>query len=105
MHLASQATIDLMFDALNQMPNKNCFVRELHYLGSDVRGFLSHLNPEAEISLISGGCLSSNNYGESGGTELWSWKPNTGWYQISIEDDLIHPWEHGGLEGVDGEYI
>lgn len=100
MHLASQSAIDAVINSLNEHPGKRCFVRELACLGSDARLFLSRLSPEAEIALIDGGNLFSS-YGEGDEEEFWSWNPETGWNQVLTDDDLVHPWEHAVLGGVD----
>ena len=92
--------IDDVISSLREHPGKRCFARELNYLGPEIRGFLSCLNPEAEIALIAGDNLFSS-YGECDEEELWSWNPETGWYQVLTDDALVHPWEHNVLGGVD----
>ncbi len=101
MHPSSHSAIDLVIDALRKEFNGGkCFVRELRYLGSDASLFLSRLNPEAEIRLIAGGGLFSK-FGEGDEVELWAWNPITSWHKVETDDDLIHPWEHDVLDGVD----
>lgn len=100
MHLASQSAIDAVITALQQEFNGKCFVRELYYLGPEVRGFLSRLNPEAEIRLMAGGHLFSQ-FGEGDEVDLWAWSPETGWYEVPTNDYPIHPWECSALNGVD----
>ena len=98
---ASQTAIDSVIEALRKEFNGKCFVKELRYLGSEVRGFLSHLNPEAEIRLIAGGHLFSQ-FGEGDEVDFWAWDPtNSGWYLVETDDDLIHPGEYSALNGVD----
>lgn len=62
--------------------------------------FLSRLNPEAEIGFIDGGCLYSK-FEDGHEDEIWAWRPETGWYEVPTDDDLIHPWECSALNGVD----
>jgi hypothetical protein len=101
MHPKSKSAIDSVFEALNQISNKNCFVRELYYLGPEVRGFLGEFPPEAEIG-ISGTNTLYAKWGELHGREAWSWTPVYGWKQHELADDTLrHPWEHGVLQGVD----
>jgi len=99
MHLASQTAVDSVIRALQTELNGKSFVKELYYLGSDAKIFLSKLNPEAEICLIAGGSLFSR-FGEGDEEELWSWNPETGWYQVLTDDDFVHPWEYNVLGGV-----
>jgi hypothetical protein len=90
-----------VFEALNKMSNKNCFVRELYYLGPEVRGFLGELHPEAEIGVATQNTLYSRGH-EEFNMEAWSWTPMNGWKQYELADaSLRHPWEHEVLEGVD----
>ena len=100
MHLSSKSAIDSVIEALRKEFNGKCFVRELSYLGTDTKKFLYRLNPEAEIALIAGNNLFSS-YGEGDEEELWSWNPDTGWYQVLTDDALVHPWEHIVLRGID----
>jgi len=78
MHLASQSAIDLVFKTLNEIPNRSYFVRELYYLGPEVRGFLGELNPEAEIGVATQNTLYSR-WHEEFNMEAWSWTPVDGW--------------------------
>lgn len=100
MHLSSQSAIDSVIRTLKTELNGKCFVKELYYLGSDVKLFLSRLNPEAEIGFIDGGCLYSK-FEDGDEDEIWAWRPETGWYEVPTNDDLIHPWECSALNGVD----
>lgn len=100
MHLASQSAIDAVINSLQEHTSKKCFVKELYYIGSDVKLFLSQLNPEAEIGFIDGGCLYSR-FEDEDEDEMWAWNPETGWYQVETDDASIHPWEHAVLDRVD----
>jgi|GEM_PF-814501 len=99
MDLPSQTAVDSVIRALQIELNGKSFVKELYYLGTEAKKFLSSLNPEAEITLIAGNNLFSS-YGEGDEEELWSWNPEDGWDQVLTDDDLIHPWEHDVLIGV-----
>jgi len=100
MHPSSHPAIDAVINSLQEHTSKRCFVKELYYLGYDARLFLSLLNPEAEIRLIDGGGLFSQ-FGEVYEEEVWAWNPTSSWYKVETDDDIIHPWEHDALIGVD----
>lgn len=101
MHLFSHTAIDSVFEALNKMSNKNCCVRDLYYLGPEVRSFLGELHPEAEIGISSTNTLYAR-WDDVNGREAWSWTPLRAWKQHELADaSLRHPWEHGVLQGVD----
>lgn len=100
MHLSKQSAIDAIIEALQTKFNGKCFVKELGYLGSNAKLFLSRLNPEAEIRLIAGGNLFSQ-FVEGDEVKFWAWNPTTSWHQVETDDASIHSWKHDVLGGVD----
>lgn len=100
MDLPSQTAVDSVIRALQIELNGKSFVKELYYLGTEAKKFLSSLNPEAEIALIAGGHLFSK-FEEGDEVELWAWNPTTSWHQVETDDASIHSWEHAVLDRID----